>query len=159
MRTDNDDTLRKVLHSEHNGRLKRTVSYKISFGFRPRRARRSLCPRLWINYDCTLIYRLLFKFKFLNRRLYGRWCRRTLFSLSVLKFLGWLLMVVNDGKFGFEILNSARVVWIILLCSSETSLSCDLLYYARSRATMETNESFIGYFYGKESHIYIKALD
>lgn len=68
MWTDNDDTLRKVLHSVHNGLLKRSVSYKISFGFSARRAGVSQTPlmnklRLYINLLIVI------QIGFLNRRL------------------------------------------------------------------------------------------
>lgn len=65
---DNDDTLRKVLHSVHNGRLKRSVSYKISLGFRVRRVvvSRSLLMNKLRPYINLLI---VIQIGFLNRRL------------------------------------------------------------------------------------------
>lgn len=68
MRTDNDDTLRKVLYSDHNGPLKRSVSYKISFGFSARRAGVSqalLMNKLRVYINLLIVIQI----GFLNRRL------------------------------------------------------------------------------------------
>lgn len=104
MRVDNDDTLRKVLHSDHNGPLKRSVSYKISFGFSPRRSGVSqalLMNKLRLYINLLIVIQI----GFLNRRLEVM-SRLGFLSSDVLWLTNVYLPVFSETENCFQLLNN-----------------------------------------------------